>query len=97
VLKMIMARNSEQLMREKSLVNHVMKLWTKINTFFILKHKLLKFMKFDEIACAQVLGSMEHKKMFFCNGIHEEQVQEPPHWSSRLVHLIFCTTILHDR
>jgi hypothetical protein len=34
--------------------------------------------------------------MFFCSGIHEEQVEEPPHLSYGLVHLIFCTTILHN-
>ncbi len=63
--KMIMATNNEQLMRKKSLVNHVMRLWTKINSSLILKHKPSKFMKFDEIACAQVLGSMEDKRCFF--------------------------------
>ncbi len=54
--KMTMAINNEQIMTEKSLVNLVMRLWTKISSFLILKHKLLKFMKLVEIACVQVLG-----------------------------------------
>ncbi len=63
--KMIMATNSEQFMRKKSIVNHVMRLWTKINSSFMIKHKLSKFMKLDEFACAQVLGSMEDKICLF--------------------------------
>lgn len=49
--KMTMVTNNEQIMRKRSLVNLVMKLWTKISSFFILKHKLSKFMMFVEIAC----------------------------------------------
>jgi hypothetical protein len=54
--KMTVAINNEQIMKEKSLVNLVMRLWTKISSFLILKHKLSKFMKLIEITHVQVLG-----------------------------------------
>jgi hypothetical protein len=62
---MTMAINNEQIMREKSLVNLVMRLWTKISFFLILKHKLSKFMKLVEIVCVQVLGFVEDERCFF--------------------------------
>ncbi len=62
---MIMTTNNEQIMREKSLVNHIMRLWTKISSFFILKHKLSKFMMLVEIACVQVLGFVEDEQCIF--------------------------------
>jgi len=59
LFQMTMAINNEQITREKSLVNLVMRLWTKISSFLILKHKLSKFMKLVEIACVQVFGFVE--------------------------------------
>jgi hypothetical protein len=61
---MIMVTNSELIMKGDSLMNHVTQLWTKINLSSILKHKFLEFIKLIEIACVQILGTMEDEHCF---------------------------------
>ncbi len=56
-----MVATNEAVVKEESLVNRVTRLWTKINSSSIFKRKLSKFIKLVEIACVQVLGSIENE------------------------------------
>jgi len=59
-----MAKNNKSILKEDFLVNLVIRLSVKISSYVILKHKLLEFIKLIEIACVQVLKSMEDELAF---------------------------------
>ncbi len=62
--KITMAKNNKSTLKEDFLVNLVIRLSVKISSYVILKHKLLEFIKLVEIACVQVLKSMEDEQAF---------------------------------
>lgn len=59
-----MVKNKKLFLKEDFLVNLVIRLSVKISSYVILKHKLLEFIKLVEIACVQVLKSMEDELAF---------------------------------
>ncbi len=61
--KITMAKNNKSILKEDFFVNLVIRLSVKISSY-IIKHKLLEFIKFVEIACVQVLKSMENELAF---------------------------------
>jgi hypothetical protein len=84
--KMTMVANSEIVMKEESFVNLVIQLWTKINSFSIFKCKLSKCIKLAEIACVQVLGSVENECCFLVVAFMKNKLR------NRLTcHLDLCT------
>jgi hypothetical protein len=88
---MTMVANSETIMKEEFLVNHVIQLWTKINSSSILKCKLSKCMKLAEIACVQVLGSVENERCFLVVAFMKNKLR------NRLTcHLDLCTSFTHN-
>ncbi len=81
-----MVANNEAIMKEESLVNLVIRLWTKINSSSILKHKLSKFIKLVEIACVQVLRSVENERCFLVVAFMKNKLRN--RWTC---HLDLCT------
>jgi len=84
--KMTMVANSEAVMKEESLVNSVTRLWTKINSSSILKHKLSKFIKLVEITCVEVLGSIESEHCFSVVAFMKNKLR-----NCLTCHLALCT------
>jgi len=63
-LKTTMTTNGEASMKENFRMNLVTQLWAKLNSYAILKHKLLEFIKLAKTLCVQVFNFVEDEDCF---------------------------------